>query len=123
MASKIKTLSEDIHIRHVGWIPSDKAYDYFLASDLAVFPGTHSVLWEQACACGIPGVFKDWQGMHHVDVGGNALFLKESCVEEIQKILVDVIDNKEQYERMKSIAIVSRDVFSYKAIAERAING
>ena len=55
-------------VRYIGWLPSESVYDYFLASDLAAFPGTHSVLWEQACACGIPGMFKKWEGMRHVDV-------------------------------------------------------
>lgn len=122
MASTIEAFSIDDHIRHIGWISSEKVYDYFLASDLAVFPGTHSVLWEQACACGVPGIFKDWEGMHHVDVGGNALFLKESSIEEIKKALIEVIDNKEKYEKMKEIAMASRNIFSYKAIAERAIS-
>jgi glycosyltransferase involved in cell wall biosynthesis len=123
MLSKIEMLSKDNHICYIGWISSDKVYDYFLASDLCVFPGTHSVLWEQACACGIPGIFKDWEGMHHVDVGGNVLFLKESSVEEIQKTLLVIIDNNKQYEKMKTIAMESRVMFSYRRIAERAITG
>ena len=70
MSGIIENISSDTHIRYIGWIESTKVYDYFIASDLAVFPGTHSVLWEQAAACGIPMIVKDWEGMHHVDVGG-----------------------------------------------------
>ena len=121
MIPKIEQLSLDSHIRYIGWIPSDKVYDYFLASNLAVFPGTHSVLWEQACACGIPGIFKDWEGMRHVDMGGNALFLKESNIEEIQKMLTDVIGNKPKYEKMKMVSMKTRNAFSYSVIAKKAI--
>ena len=38
-------------------------------------------LWEQACACGLPGLFKDWHGMHHVNVNGSAEFLKEDSAD------------------------------------------
>lgn len=110
-------------IRYIGWLDSDSVYDYFLASDLCVFPGTHSVLWEQACACGLPGIYKSWEGMHHVDVEGSALFLKNDGVEEIKGKLLDLLDNPERYEKMKNAAMKGRAVFSYREISKRAING
>ena len=45
-------------IKLIGWLDASKVYDYFLSADLGVFPGTHSVLWEQACACGLPCILK-----------------------------------------------------------------
>ena len=60
-------------IKMAGWVEADTVYDYFLASDLGVFPGTHSVLWEQAVGSGLPCIFKKWPGMTHVDVGGNCI--------------------------------------------------
>lgn len=122
MAPVINKLAEDKHIRNIGWIDATKVYDYFLASDLAVFPGTHSVLWEQACACGIPGLFRDWEGMHHVDVNGNAGFLHEINVDEIETNILCLYENKERYQTMKKIASEkARQRFSYQAIAKRAI--
>ena len=119
--NEINRLSEDINIRFLGWIPSDKAYDYFLASDLAVFPGTHSVLWEQACACGIPCVFKDWEGMHHIDVGGNCQFLHKDSTEEIKEVISEIIGDKEKYNEMKQAAEKSKKDFFYSEIAKKAI--
>jgi glycosyltransferase involved in cell wall biosynthesis len=122
MAPILEALSASERIRMLGWLPSDAVYDYFLASDLAVFPGTHSVLWEQACACGIPGVFKDWAGMHHVDVGGNCRFLSKDSTEEIQTMLGEIIEQPAVYARMKEVAVINgiRE-FSYEAIAKKAI--
>ena len=118
----INAYSENDNIRCLGWIQSDKAYDYFLASDLAVFPGTHSVLWEQACACGIPCAFKSWEGMHHVDVGGNCVFLYEDSSNEIKSMILDVYNNKEKYDEMKKVAVEKGiNTFSYRDIAKRAI--
>ncbi len=111
-------------IRYIGWLQSDKVYDYFLASDLCVFPGTHSVLWEQACACGLPGVFRDWEGMHHVDVGGNAVFLQEDSPDEIKRVLSDILCNAEKLEDMKRVAQTKGvSTFSYREIAKMAISG
>lgn len=118
----IKSLSRDEHIRNIGWINSKSVYDYFLASDLAIFPGTHSVLWEQACACGIPGVFKDWAGMHHVDVGGNARFIKGTDITELISVISELSNLNDTYTKMKNIAQTKAiKVFSYKEIAKLSI--
>lgn len=122
MQDEITELSRNENIRFLDWIPSDKVYDYFFASDLCVFPGTHSVLWEQACACGIPCVFKDWHGMHHIDIGGNCKFLTEDGKEEIKKIVLEIADDKKLYSAMREIAMgEKRRQFFYTAIAKKAI--
>lgn len=123
MAELIENLSKDKHIRNIGWQPADKVYDYFLASDLVVFPGTHSVLWEQACGCGIPIMVKDWEGMHHVDVGGNCEFLTQDSVTEMKNKVFAVYENHEKYNEMKRVAVEKGiPTFSYKQIAKRAID-
>ena len=122
MKAEIEALAKNRHVRYIGWIPAEAVYDYFLASDLAVFPGTHSVLWEQACACGLPGVFKKWTGMQHVDVGGSALFLEGNSTEEIKGALRFVLEKPECLENMKRIAQeMAIKQFSYREIARRSI--
>ena len=122
MASLIDKLSKDIHIRYIGWLDSSDVYNYFLASDLAVFPGTHSVMWEQAVACGIPLIVKDWEGMHHVDVGGNCLFLQKDDIEEIKEKINNVYHDVELYKSMLKVAKEKGiSIFSYKEIAKRSI--
>ncbi len=123
MREEIERLAEDERICLAGWIPSDEAYRYFLAADLAVFPGTHSVLWEQACACGVPGVFRDWEGMHHVDVGGNAVFLKDDSADGIRTVLMDLYTHRDAVSAMKAVALEKGiPTFSYRRIAARAID-
>jgi len=122
MQKIIDTYAENPNIRYLGWIQSEKTYDYFLASDLAVFPGTHSVLWEQACACGVPCVFKNWEGMHHVDVGGNCVFLHKDSIDEIKNVILDLYNDKDKYNEMKKVAVEKGiKTFSYRDIARRAI--
>mgnify|MGYP001170054327 CR=1 FL=1 len=122
MEESIYNLSNNSNIRYLGWIDSSKVYNFFLASDLAVFPGTHSVLWEQAASCGVPLIVKDWDGMHHIDVGGNCIFLKNIDENEICKIIQDLNSDKKRYLKMKRIAMEKGiKTFSYKEIAKKAI--
>lgn len=122
MRDEIEALSKDDHIIMAGWLNAEDIYDYYLAADLAVFPGAHSVLWEQSQACGLPGIFKDWEGMHHVNVNGSALFLKEDSSEEIKKILLELMDHREKYDKMKQAAVrYGMQMFSYVQIAKKAI--
>ena len=111
------------NIQYLGWLDSKNVYPYFLAADLAVFPGTHSVLWEQALSCGIPGIFKDWDsGFNHVDCGGNALLLKEISTETLTDEISRLANDNTRYNEMKSVAEnVARKEFSYIEIAKKAI--
>jgi glycosyltransferase involved in cell wall biosynthesis len=114
--------SDNINIRTIGWIPSDEVYNMFLAADLAVFPGTHSVLWEQAVACGLPAIFKYWEGMTHVDVGGNAILLEDPTSEKVKNTIELLITDKKQYNKMLEIAQnYARPLFFYKEIAKQSI--
>lgn len=114
-------LKESENIIYIGWISSDKVYNYFLAADLVVFPGTHSVLWEQACACKVPCLFEKWEGMEHVNNGGNSRFIypvdKYTLKTEIEKLLFT-----QEYQNMKKIAQSdATDIFLYSKIAEKSL--
>jgi len=110
-------------VRYIGWINADKVYDYLLSADLAIFPGLHSVLWEQAVACGVPCVFRNIDGIHHVNTGGNCMFLNEGSAEEIAQILKEIADNQIIYKEMKKNALHGANRFMYSDIAKRSIMG
>ena len=103
-----------------GWLPSDYAYDLFLASDLAFFPGWHSVLWEQAVACGIPLVVKKWDGVDHVNYNGNAVLLEKVDVEIIKDTIKDLF-NTPKYKKMQELAKEAAPNFFMSNIANKAI--
>ena len=65
---------------------------------------------------------KDWEGTHHVDVGGNVDFLHDDSVDEIEKKLLDLINHPDKYEKMKHVAMEKgRTEFLYSEIAKRSI--
>lgn len=109
-------------IIYVGWLDSKKIYEYFHASDLGVFPGRHSVIWEQAVGSGLPCVFKYWQGTTHVDMGGNCEFLYTDTNKEILKVISNIINSKGKYNEMKSQSEkLGIPYFSYQKISEKSI--
>lgn len=119
---KILQLASNVNIKYIGWINSEYVYKYFFAADLAVFPGSHSVLWEYAVGCGIPALFKRWHGMEHVDIGGNVIFLDEDSIDELTKVIIMVASDSHLYTEMDRIAKTKGlDRFKYSLIAIRAI--
>ncbi len=122
LMDQVKALSDGRKVQYIGWIQSKDSYEYFEAADLLVFPGRHSVMWEQVCGQGKPMLVKDWPGTHHVDLGGNVKFLTQDSTEEIQGEIEHLLDHPEEYEKMKEIAVRSgMKEFSYKDIAYRCI--
>lgn len=119
---KVQELADGDKVQYIGWIQANDTYRYFATSDLVVFPGRHSVFWEQVAAQGIPMICKDWNGTHHVDVGGNVLFLSHDSVDEIQQVIEKVVSDKKLYQRMMNVAREKgRVTFSYREIAKRCI--
>lgn len=122
MKPLIERFMQSGRIINIGWIASSAVYDFFSASDLAVFPGTHSVLWEQSAGSGIPGVFKYWKGMDHIDVGGNCRFLYKDSVPEIKRMLEEILADEEGYREMKKNAEEKGiKKFSYSRISRKAL--
>lgn len=107
----------------LGFLSSDDINKLFIASDLGVFPGGHSVLWEQAIGCGLPCIFQHREGMTHVDIGGNCLFLYGEGATDIKNVLKDILNNKQLYLNMKKIALErGMKEFSYYEIAKKSLN-
>lgn len=122
LAEQVKSLADGDKVQYIGWITSKDTYDYFEAADLVVFPGRHSVMWEQVTGQGKPMIVKDWPGTHHIDLGGNVLFLSKDSVSEIQEKLEYLLSNPLKLSEMAEIAkMKGMQFFSYADISRRAI--
>jgi glycosyltransferase involved in cell wall biosynthesis len=109
---------------YAGWLNAEGTYKHFAASDLVVFPGRHSVFWEQVVALGVPMVVKEWEGTKHIDIGGNVVYLKEDSVYELSEVLNNLIFENNLYADM-CVAAKSdrRKEFLYSTIAKKSIQG
>ena len=120
MESVFEPYKTEKRIVMTGWLPSDKAYEMFMASDLAFFPGWHSVLWEQAVACGVPIVVKYWEGVDHVEYSGNAVLMRQVDVDHIKQE-IEALCFTPQYETMLVAAKEAAPYFYMDHIANKAI--
>lgn len=122
MRDKFDVLLDKNKMRYVSWANTQQSYDYFAIADLVVFPGRHSVYWEQVVGQGKPMICKYWEGTTHVDIGNNVHFLKSEQKSEIEEVILRLLDNPTQYSLMKSNAEKDDyEKFLYKKISQTAI--
>lgn len=114
-------LSKSENIIYVGWISADKVYDFFFAADLVFFPGQHSVLWEQACAAKVPCVFKKWDGMSHVNNGGNSDFISPVTISSLKEKIAELKYTPEYFRMMQIAQSDATDIYLYSSIAEKSL--
>ena len=120
LKNKVEALADCRKVQYIGWVQAKDSYRYFAAADLVVFPGRHSVFWEQVAAQGLPMVVKHWNGTTHVDLGGNVKFLYEDSVAEIDAVLREILADG-NYAAMKVAATKAAEHFKYSKIAKRSI--
>lgn len=108
-------------INYLGWIDTESSYKVFRSADLVVFPGRHSVYWEQAASQGRPLIVKDWPGTHHLDFGGNVLFWKNDDYIWLSKTIKEIVSNKDSYTEMLNKANSCKSNFYYSNIARKSI--
>lgn len=112
----------DSQIKYLGWASEEESYKYFSIADLVVFPGRHSVYWEQVVAMGIPMVCKYWNETDHINIGGNVKFLTNDSVEEIKSCLEEIINESDNFKKLKKSAEKKeKEQFLYENIAKKSI--
>lgn len=122
LQKKVKERCVEDKVFYIGWVKSDDSYKYFAAADLVVFPGRHSVFWEQVAGLGIPMICKYWDGTTHVDLGGNVEFVMADSIDELVEALIKIINDKKYYnEMLKTAQNKAKSVFSYENISIKSI--
>ena len=120
LKAKVDELADGEKVQYIGWIEAKESYAFFAAAELVVFPGRHSVFWEQVVGQGIPMVVKYWEGTTHVNVCGNVKFLYKDSKNEIEDVINEILMNDE-YSVMKEKAILVSKQFRYGDIARKSI--
>ncbi len=109
------------NITHIGWIDSSDVYDYFLSADIVCFPGAHSVLWEQACASKVPCLFERWDGMEHVNNGGNSDFVYPISEKTLKDKISELLFTEKYYEMKRVAESAATDIYLYSNIAKKSL--
>jgi glycosyltransferase involved in cell wall biosynthesis len=124
--------SEQIHF--TGWIKGDEMYHYMNASDMAIFPASQSVLWQQAIGMGLPLILghvcsvkgKTWvQDTDYLNANNNVIILDKYHItaQEIAQQIKRLADNPDLLDSMKKGALKTAEEFlSYDKIVQQTIN-
>ena len=118
---RIMKLVDGRRIIYVGWITPNESYDYFAIANFVVFPGRHSVFWEQVAGQGIPLLVKDWKGTHHINLCDNAIIINDITIDTLNREISTLISNPDTYKRLLDAAKCAKSNFSYLEIAKKSI--
>lgn len=122
LINEVNSRIDGCKIQYIGWISSLQSYNIMAAADLLVFPGRHSVYWEQAVALGVPLIVKFWQGTTHINIGGNCKFIYSDTISEIKNTIEEVTENPKVYQELRIQARKSeRRKFLYSNISVESI--
>lgn len=110
-------------VQCIGWVKSNDVYKYFYAADLVMFPGLHSVLWEQAVASQVPCAFSHIKGFEHVDIGGNCILMEGKTADYYQTLIEKIYQDKDFYQTLCNNAQSEKSKqFLYSHIAQQVID-
>lgn len=122
LEEKFNSLIKNDRIIYIGWLKSDDIYPYQEAADLIVFPGLHSVLWEQSVGAGKACLFRKIEGFTHIDIGGNCEFFEDVSVESIKEKITNIVKEDNKINSMELIAKEKgKKEFSYRHISRECI--
>lgn len=115
-------VGKDKRIIYVGHLLSKVIHRYFFASDFSLFPGLHSVLWEESIGCGLPGLYQSFSAHDHTNLYGNSILIKaDAKLDTIYNIMEKVVSDKDFYASLKLNAERASKDFSYYDIASKSI--
>ncbi len=114
-------------VRFTGFLPGERVLEHIAASDFAVYPGAHSVLWEQTVCLGIPAAFHEPEpgDAAHLSDPANpgAFFLKTGSADELFDMLNRFTRDEEAARRMgENARRYGERNLSYTQIAKDALD-
>lgn len=122
LKEEFDNLVDSTKIIYAGWLSAYESNKLFAIADLVVFPGRHSVFWEQVAGLGIPLMVKRWDGTDHVNVNGNCVFLEEADETEMKDKIGLIYKGSDLRKRLKQLAEAAKNNFLYSTIAKKSID-
>src|SRR5215217_5113534 len=112
------TAEMDVGAAGRGWANKVQVYEHLDMADIAVFPASQSVLWQQAMGMGLPLIVSDrsdlakgHQDVSYLNEHGNIIILDHTrpLAEQIRGHLADLIENRGQLAAMAQGAFRATD--------------
>ncbi|ANF51544.1 hypothetical protein A0O34_13980 [Chryseobacterium glaciei] len=114
------------NIHFIGWVDNTKIYELLAISDLAVYPSSQSVLWQQSIGMHLPLIVGDFGGqdMSYLNQNNNIIKVdKENLnADYFATLLNQLIENPSEIEQMKKGAEkTAKEYLDYRIIAEKTL--
>ena len=114
------------NIHFTGWLASRAIYSYLDMADLAVFPASQSIIWQQAISMGLPLVVGNigHQDVSYLNKYGNIVMLKsgEINVLRIQEVVNELVGDASKRAAMAEGARrVSAELLSWDSLIARTL--
>lgn len=114
-------IKNDHRVMYVGFLNSKKINELFLSCDFGLFPGRHSVLWEQAAACGLPCLFQKYVEKGYINIKNNCVDVQNISVDSVYDIMRNILSDKAFYSELLGNSIEVRENFLYSNIAMKSL--
>lgn len=113
-------------VHFLGWMSSKEIYNYLASSDIAVFPASQSILWQQAISMGLPLLVGDTghQDPSYLSPYGNVKILRGDDINlsKLQVELTELIDDGDLRSRMASGALkVSDELLNWDSLIVKTL--
>lgn len=115
------TNNNSTKLKYLGVLSVSEYMDVFCESDIAVFPGTQSALWQQALFSGLGLLISEDENYRYLNDNGSVYFYDRSKPDSLYKALKYIVTDS-HYKQMKYAAYQSRMRFSYRSIAKSTID-
>ncbi len=106
-----KMVANNVNVHFIGWVSGQEVYKYMSASDLAVFPASQSVLWQQAISIGLPLIVGQVgvQDSSYLNVNSNVITIPEHELtgDKIADAIQGIIQSTESLGKFKSLAVAA----------------
>ena len=115
---------ENIHF--VGWLDRRDVYRYLNMADIAVFPASQSILWQQAIAMGLPLIVGDTghQDISYLNLHRNIIILsrEEIQVRHLVKAIESVVcDSVRMSEMRNGATLVANEYLNWDNLIARTL--
>jgi 1,2-diacylglycerol 3-alpha-glucosyltransferase len=131
-AAKIDALSlNSPNVHRVGWQDSEGMHDHMAAADLAVFPASQSVLWQQSLSMGLPLILSEQsealrgvQDVGYLNRHDNLIILDPDTPlpGQLKRHISELDRDRDRLATMSRGALATaNEILDYAAIADRTL--
>lgn len=124
---KMQEEARGYNIHFTGWVDAKKTYELMAISDIALFPSSQSVLWQQSIGMHLPVIAGDFGGqdMSYLNRNNNLIKVDTENLNTtfFADILQKLINDRKLLEEMKKGAEkTAKEYLDYRTIAKKTLS-